>query len=112
VVGATREVAPEQLAIVTKEVAPEQPARTTMEGSSFEGEAEEEEAEQPYINFRLVEFYFHLDDFLYELTNLNFTGCDESSWLHLPGLGRSGLLSGQWVTDNGRMSTRMARVTV
>jgi hypothetical protein len=51
----------------------------------------------------LAEFYFQLDGFLYEVTNLNFTDCDVISWSFLLGAGKSGRLSSQRTLGPGRM---------
>jgi hypothetical protein len=43
----------------------------------------------------LVEFYFQLNEFLYEVNNFNFAGCDVLSWSHQIGVGKSGRSSRQ-----------------
>jgi hypothetical protein len=47
------------------------------EGSSSD-EGEDGDG-QPQVNYRLVQFYFSLDDFLYKVTNLNSAGCNALS---------------------------------
>jgi hypothetical protein len=49
------------------------------EGSSSDVGEEDGGGQQPRINYRLVQFSFCLDDFLYNVTNCNFVGCDALS---------------------------------
>jgi hypothetical protein len=57
-----------------------------VEEDGFEDNSGEEEegapqggGQQQQVNYRLVEFLFYLDSFLYEVTNSIFSGCDTLS---------------------------------
>jgi hypothetical protein len=60
----------------------------------------------------LVGFYFHIDEFLKELPNLNFAGCGVLSWSRQQGPVKSRGLSSQRAPGYGRTLTGMARVMV
>jgi hypothetical protein len=62
-----------------QEVGEHQEEAPDEEGSSFNVGEEDGGGQQPRINYRLVQFSLCLDDFLYNKTNSNFTGCDALS---------------------------------
>jgi hypothetical protein len=62
-----------------QEVEEHQEEAPDEEGSSSDVGEEDGDGQQPWINYRLVQFSFCLDDFLYNKTNSNFTGFDALS---------------------------------
>jgi hypothetical protein len=62
-----------------QEVREHQEEAPDKEGSSFDMGEEDSGGQQPRINYRLVQFLFCLDDFLYNITNSNFASCDALS---------------------------------
>jgi hypothetical protein len=71
----------------------EQEAPEEGDGEKDDGEEEEGSGQgrgQQQVNYWLVEFYFYLYSFLYEVTNSIFLGCDALSWLHLLGARKTG----------------------
>jgi hypothetical protein len=62
-----------------QEVGEHQEEAPAKEGSSSDTGDEDGGGQQPRINYRLVQFSFCLDDFLYNVTNSNFVGCDAVS---------------------------------
>jgi hypothetical protein len=62
-----------------QEVREHQEEAPDKEGSSFDMREEDSGGQQPWINYRLVQFLFCLDDFLYNITNSNFASCDALS---------------------------------
>jgi hypothetical protein len=62
-----------------QEVGEHQEEAPDKEGSSSDTGDEDGGGQQPRINYRLVQFSFCLDDFLYNVTNSNFVGCDAVS---------------------------------
>jgi hypothetical protein len=78
--GATQVEATDQMVRATQqEVGEHQDESLDEEGSLFDMGEEDGGGQQPWINYRLVQFSFCLDDFLYNKTNSNFTGCDALS---------------------------------
>jgi hypothetical protein len=78
--GATQVEATDRMVRVTQqEVGEHQEEAPDEEGSSSDASEEDGGGQQPWINYRLVQFSFCLDDFLYNVTNCNFAGCDALS---------------------------------
>jgi hypothetical protein len=78
--GATQVEATDQMVRATQqEVGEHQEEAPDEEGSSSNAGEEDGGGQQPRINYMLVQFLFYLDDFLYNVTNSNFTGCDALS---------------------------------
>jgi hypothetical protein len=78
--GATQVEATDQMVRATQqEVGEHQEEAPDEEGSSSDAGEEDGGGQQPRINYRLVQFSFCLDDFLYNVTNSNFVGCDALS---------------------------------
>jgi hypothetical protein len=62
-----------------QEVKEHQEEAPDEEGLSSDAGEEDGGGQQPRINYRLVQFSFCLDDFLYNVTNSNFGSCDTLS---------------------------------
>jgi hypothetical protein len=78
--GATQMEATDQMVRATQqEVGEHQEEAPNKEWSSSNMGEEDSGGQQPQINYRLVHFSFCLDDFLYNVTNSNFAGCDALS---------------------------------
>jgi hypothetical protein len=78
--GATQLEATDQMVRATQqEVREYQEEAPDVEGSSSNAGEEDGGGQQPWINYRFVQFSFCLDDFLYNITNSNFVGCDTLS---------------------------------
>jgi hypothetical protein len=78
--GATQVEATGQMVGATQqEVKEHQEEAPDEEGLSSDAGEEDGGGQQPRINYRLVQFSFCLDDFLYNVTNSNFAGCDALS---------------------------------
>jgi hypothetical protein len=78
--GATQVEATDQMVRATQqEVGEHQDESLDEEGSLFDVGEEDGSGHQPWINYRSVQFSFCLDDFLYNVTNSNFVGCDTLS---------------------------------
>jgi hypothetical protein len=78
--GATQVEATDQMVGATQqEVKEHQEEAPDEEGLSSDAGEEDGGGQQPRINYRLVQFSFCLDDFLYNVTNPNFASCDTLS---------------------------------
>jgi hypothetical protein len=69
----------QMIGAIQLEVGENQEEAPNVEGSSFDMGEEDGGGQQPQINYKLVQFSFCLDDFLYYVTNSNFAGCDALS---------------------------------
>jgi hypothetical protein len=78
--GTTQVEATDQMVGVTQqEVREHHKEAPDEEGSSSDAGEEDGGGQQPRINYKLVQFSFCLDYFLYNVTNSNFTSCEALS---------------------------------
>jgi hypothetical protein len=69
----------QMVGVTQQEVGEHQEEAPDKEGSSSDSGEEDGGGQQPWINYKLVQFSFCLDDFLYNVTNSNFAGRDALS---------------------------------
>jgi hypothetical protein len=73
------EATDQMVEVTQQEVGEHQEEAPDDEGSSSNVGEEDGGGQQPWINYKLVQFSFCLDNFLYNVTNCNFVGYDALS---------------------------------